>query len=229
MLIFLIYIVKDFIFSKIRQRNSYTQIIESFLKVIDSKDHYTEGHCERVAKYTNVLCNSLGVKKVKTERIVNMAKIHDIGKINVTDKILKSSSHLTDDEYAEIQRHCAYGYEILKDINLMKKDLNVILYHHERYDGTGYPKGKKGKEIPLGARILSICDAFDVMTTGRIYKPAMSREEVIQELKRCAGTQFDPEIVEKMFELIDKGIFDNSFKDKTNETGPKLDASPELI
>ena len=162
-IIILIYIVKDFFYANLKELNSITQIIESFLKVIDSKDHYTQGHCERVAKYTRLLSEGLGIKKTKIERFVNIAKIHDIGKINIPDNILKSSSLLSDGEYDEIKKHSFYGYQLLKDIDLLNKDLEIILYHHEHYDGTGYPEGIKGEDIPLGSRILSICDAFDVM------------------------------------------------------------------
>jgi len=209
--IVLLYIFKDFFYSRLQQLNAYTQIIESFLKVIDSKDHYTEGHCKRVAFYTYHLSREMGLARGKCEKIVNIAKIHDIGKISVDDEILKSSEKLTMEEYIEMKRHSNYGYELLKDIDLINDDLEIILYHHERYDGNGYPAGLKSYEIPIGARILSVCDAFDVMTTGRSYKRAMNKIEVIEELQDCSGTQFDPEGVEHMIKLIDGGFFDSSF------------------
>jgi HD-GYP domain-containing protein (c-di-GMP phosphodiesterase class II) len=217
LVILLIYITKDFIYSNIKQLNAFTQIIESFLKVIDSKDHYTQGHCERVAKYTKILSKNYGVRKIKREKIVNISKIHDIGKIKVPDKILKSKERLSDDEYEEIKRHCIYGYDILEDINLMNEDLDIILYHHERYDGDGYPEGLSGKEIPLGSRILSVCDAFDVMTTGRSYKLPLSKSQVIYELKTGKNTQFDPDISTTMIELIKNGSFDHCFEEKHNK------------
>jgi HD-GYP domain-containing protein (c-di-GMP phosphodiesterase class II) len=208
----LLFILKDFFYSRIQQLNSYTQIIESFLKVIDSKDHYTEGHCKRVAYYTYHLAKKLGLSRAKTEKIVNVAKIHDIGKIYVDDEILTSDEQLSNSEYKEIQRHAEYGYKLLKDIDILKEELKVILHHHERWDGYGYPEGLKGEEIPVGARVLNITDSFDVMTTGRRYKPALNKYETIQELKDCSGTQFDPEMASKMIELIDEGFFDNSFQ-----------------
>jgi HD-GYP domain-containing protein (c-di-GMP phosphodiesterase class II) len=212
LVIILLFIIKDFFYSRIQQLNSYTQIIESFLKVIDSKDHYTEGHCKRVAYYTYHLANKLGLSRAKTEKIVNVAKIHDIGKIYVDDDILTSDEQLSNSEYKEIQRHAEYGYKLLKDIDILKEELKVILHHHERWDGYGYPAGLKGEEIPVGARVLNITDSFDVMTTGRRYKPALNKTETIQELKDCSGTQFDPEMASKMIELIDEGFFDNSFQ-----------------
>lgn len=212
LVIILLFIIKDFFYSRIQQLNSYTQIIESFLKVIDSKDHYTEGHCKRVAYYTYHLAKKLGLSRAKTEKIVNVAKIHDIGKIYVDDDILTSGEQLSNSEYKEIQRHAEYGYKLLKDIDILKEELKVILHHHERWDGYGYPEGLKGEEIPVGARVLNITDSFDVMTTGRRYKPALNKYETIQELKDCSGTQFDPEMASKMIELIDEGFFDNSFQ-----------------
>ena len=198
----LIYIVKDFFYSKLQQMNTVTQVVESFLKVIDSKDDYTEGHCERVSKYAGTLCRKAGLKHNQIEKIVNMAKIHDIGKISVPDKILKSSGSLTDKEYGEMKKHSQHGYEILEDLDIFKEDLAIIKHHHERYDGNGYPDGLSGKEIPLGSRILAVCDAYDVMSTGRVYKPALTKKEIIAEFKKYSGKQFDPEFAEMMIELI---------------------------
>ncbi len=227
-LIIMVYIIKDFIYTNIKKLNSITQIIESFLKVIDSKDHYTQGHCERVAKYTRLLCEELGLKKTKIERFVNIAKIHDIGKINIPDNILKSSSILSDGEYDEIKKHSFYGYQLLKDIDLLNKDLEIILYHHEHYDGTGYPEGVKGEDIPLGSRILSICDAFDVMTYGRNYKPAMDKIKIIQELKNCSATQFDPLIIKTMLKLIDQEKFEDSFSKGNKKINGLLKGETEV-
>jgi HD-GYP domain-containing protein (c-di-GMP phosphodiesterase class II) len=207
-----VYIIKDFLYAKIKMLNSITQLTESFLKIIDLKDHYTEGHCERVARYTETLCTAMGIKRTKAEQIVNIARIHDIGKINVSDEILKSSSSLTAEEYNEIKKHSLFGYQLLKNIDLMNNGLDILLHHHEHYDGKGYPEGKKGTDIPFGSRILAVCDAFDVMTYGRTYKPAMSKEEIIQELERCSSRQFDPIIAGKMIELINKGVFDDIFR-----------------
>ena len=198
----LIYIIKDFFYSKLQQMNTVTQVVESFLKVIDSKDDYTEGHCERVSEYAGILCRKAGLKHNQIEKIVNMAKIHDIGKISVPDEILKSSGSLTDKEYAEMKKHSQYGYEILEDLDIFKEDLDIIKHHHERYDGNGYPDGLSGKEIPVGSRILAVCDAYDVMSTGRVYKPALTKKEIIAEFEKYSGKQFDPDYAEMMIELI---------------------------
>lgn len=214
LVIILLFIIKDFFYSRLQQLNSYTQIIESFLKVIDSKDHYTEGHCERVAYYTYHLCDKMDLSWAKSEKIISIAKIHDIGKIYVDDEILRSSNSLSDKQYEKIKNHAQYGYELLKDIDILNKELDVIKYHHERWDGRGYPEGIKGEKIPVGARILTVCDSFDVMTTGRSYKPPMTKEEIIEEFKKCAGGQFDPEIAQKMINLIKDGYFNDRFKSK---------------
>ncbi|CCU80670.1 hypothetical protein HSACCH_02217 [Halanaerobium saccharolyticum subsp. saccharolyticum DSM 6643] len=214
LIIVLLFIIKDFFYSRLQQMNSYTQIIESFLKVIDSKDHYTEGHCERVAEYTYHLCGEMNLSRAKSERIISIAKIHDIGKIYVDDDILRSSNKLTKQEYSDIKEHTQYGYELLKDIDILNNDLDIILYHHERWDGGGYPEGIKGDKIPVGARILAVCDSLDVMITGRSYKPPMTKEDIIEEFEKCAGKQFDPEIAKEMIKLIKKGFFDDSFKSK---------------
>jgi HD-GYP domain-containing protein (c-di-GMP phosphodiesterase class II) len=140
-----------------------------------------------------------------------MARIHDIGKIYIPDDILKSSDKLTPEEYEEVKKHSQYGYDLLSNIDILKRDLKVIFYHHEHYDGTGYPEGKSGKSIPIGARILAVCDALDVMITGRTYKPPLSKVEIIQELKDCSGTQFDPYIAEIVIKLINKGRFNDVF------------------
>ena len=207
----LTYILKDLFYSRLQQMNLSTQVVESFLKVIDAKDNYTQGHCERVAQYTAKLCRACGLPKKKTETIVNMAKIHDIGKIYIEEETLKSSESLTDEQYREMQKHSEYGYELLHDIDLFKEDLGIIKYHHERYDGLGYPEGLEGEEIPEGARILSICDAFDVMTSGRDYKLPMSKKQVIEEINECAGKQFDPEFAQEMIKLIEDDHFDDRF------------------
>ncbi|ADQ14200.1 HD-GYP domain-containing protein [Halanaerobium hydrogeniformans] len=211
LVIVLLYVIKDFFYSRLQQINSYTQIVESFLKVIDSKDHYTEGHCKRVAYYTYHLCKQLGLSKTKSEKIINVAKIHDIGKIYVNDEVLKSSDKLSNTQYQEIKKHAVYGYQLLKDIDILKEELDVLLHHHERWDGTGYPDGLSEKEIPIGARILNITDSFDVMTTGRSYKAPLTKMETIEELEICSGSQFDPEIAAEMIKLIEDGHFDNNF------------------
>lgn len=209
--IMFVYIIKDLLYSRFQQIKSLTQIIESFLKVIDSKDQYTEGHCQRVAEYADILCSQLKIRSGQRQKIIQMAKIHDIGKIKVEDRVLKKPDLLTDEEYEEMKKHSVFGFEILEDIELIEKALPIIYHHHEHYDGSGYPDGLSGEDIPLGARILNICDAFDVMTTGRSYKKPRSKEEIITEINQNAGAQFDPELAAKMVKLIKDGEYDLAF------------------
>lgn len=223
--IVLIYFSKDILYAHIKRLNHYTQIVESFLKVIDSKDNYTKKHCERVSEYAEIVCRQMQLKPSKANQIVQMAKIHDIGKICIPDSILKATGHLTDDQYEKMKGHSNYGYELLQDIELISSNLDLIRYHHEHYDGKGYPEGLIGKDIPLGARILATCDAFEVMTNGRLYKPPMTKEKVLAEFKECSGTQFDPQISKLMINLIKAGEFDYIFKDNIKKYEEEYDVA----
>ena len=223
--IVLIYFSKDILYAHIKRLNHYTQIVESFLKVIDSKDNYTKKHCERVSEYAEIVCRQMQLKPSKANQIVQMAKIHDIGKICIPDSILKATGHLTDEQYEKMKDHSNYGYELLQDIELISSNLDLIRYHHEHYDGKGYPEGLIGKDIPLGARVLATCDAFEVMTNGRLYKPPMTKEKVLAEFKECSGTQFDPQISKLMINLIEAGEFDYIFKDNIEKYEEEYDVA----
>ncbi|KXS42984.1 MAG: metal dependent phosphohydrolase [Candidatus Frackibacter sp. T328-2] len=218
----------ELFYTHVQQVNHSTQIVKSFLKVINSKDNYTEGHCQRVASYTKLLCKKLGLGPSQSNCIIQMAKIHDVGKLNVSDEILSSSSRLTKDQKEEVRMHSLYGYQILQDIELLNENLDIILYHHEYYDGSGYPEGIRGEEIPLGARILAVCDAFDVMTYGRAYQAPMTKERVIQEFKDCTGTQFDPQISQAMIELIEADSFNHIFADNIAKYEQRYETVVEL-
>ena len=223
--IILIYFSKDILYAHIKRLNHYTQIIESFLKVINSKDNYTKKHCERVSEYAEIVCRQMQLKPSKANQIVQMAKIHDIGKICIPDSILKATGHLTDEQYEKMKDHSNYGYELLQDIELISSNLDLIRYHHEHYDGKGYPEGLIGKDIPLGARVLATCDAFEVMTNGRLYKPPMTKKKVLAEFKECSGTQFDPQISKLMINLIEAGEFDYIFKDNIEKYEEEYDVA----
>lgn len=127
--------------------------------------------------------------------------LHDIGKLGVSEQILLKPGSLTPEEYDAIKKHCHYGYDILKDIDYLNEAAEVALYHHERYDGSGYPYGLKNGEIPLLARICALADAFEAMTSDRPYRKAMTVEEAVEEIKRNKGTQFDPSVVEAFLKL----------------------------
>lgn len=137
-----------------------------------------------------------------------MALVHDIGKIGIPDAILNKPGRLTDEEYAVMKTHVTRGGEILKDFTMIDNVSVGALYHHERYDGSGYCVGLKGEEIPLDARIIGIADAFDAMTANRVYRKQLDIDFVIGELKRCSGTQFDPKLVDILLSLIEDGTID---------------------
>ncbi len=186
-------------------RKTYLSTIRALTKAIDAKDHYTHGHSERVAQYTVAIGKAMNLPDDYLEKLEYIALLHDVGKVGISENILNKPTRLLDEEMAVIREHSAIGADIIKEVRLITDLSEVIRYHHERMDGNGYPDGKKGEEIPLGARIVGVADSFDAMTTNRVYRNAMNTEEAVEELKRCSGTQFDPEVVEVFVELIEKG------------------------
>lgn len=192
-----------------RQREYQTiteQFLMAFAKMIDAKDKYTNGHSVRVALYTKELAKRMGFPEDEQERIYYIALMHDIGKIGIPDSILKKEGKLTDEEMEVIRTHPAIGGEILKDCTALKGIAEGARYHHERFDGTGYCMKLAGNEIPLIARIIGVADAYDAMSNARCYRKALDREVIISELKEGAGTQFDPDIVPLMLQMIEEGV-----------------------
>ena len=194
---------------KKRQREYQTiteQFLMAFAKMIDAKDKYTNGHSIRVALYSKELAKRMGLPEEEQERIYYVALMHDIGKIGIPDSILKKEGKLTDEEMAVIRTHPTIGGEILKDCTALKGIAEGARYHHERFDGTGYCMGLAGTEIPLIARIIGVADAYDAMSNARCYRKALDREVIISELEEGTGTQFDPEIVPLMLQMIEEGV-----------------------
>lgn len=191
------------IISQIEKINKMSlQTIMTIANMIDARDGYTKGHSSRVADYTALLAYKLGMSKKEIEDIHSIALLHDIGKVGIPDSILNKSGRLTDEEYQIMKNHTVIGGNILKDMTMLP-DIDLgAKYHHERYDGKGYPDGLKGEEIPYTARIISVADAFDAMTSDRIYRKHLDSIIVIKEIEKGAGTQFDPEIAEAMLDLI---------------------------
>ena len=181
------------------------QTIISISNAVDAKDPYTKKHSERVAKYSKQIANELRWSKQEQENIYNMALLHDIGKIGVPDAILNKHGKLTEEEFPQIRKHPIIGGEILKDLNFVA-DVSVgAYYHHERYDGTGYPQGLKGEEIPIEARIIGIADSIDAMNSDRVYRGKKDISYVLEQLEAGKGTQFDPNIDEIVIALIKNG------------------------
>ena len=184
------------------------ETILSIARTVDAKDSNTSEHSFRVSEYSVAIARKLGYSDKKCENLRQMALLHDIGKIGIPDAILNKPAKLTDEEYEIMKSHVIRGGEILKDFSVID-NVNVgALYHHEKYDGSGYCLGLKGEEIPIEARIIGIADAFDAMTANRVYRKKLDINYVISELKRCRGTQFDPKLVDIMLSLIDDGSID---------------------
>ncbi len=182
------------------------EVMEALAHTIDAKDEYTRGHSVRVAKYSKMIAERLGLSADDCENVYYMALLHDIGKIGVPNEIINSTSKLTDDEYAVIKTHPGVGYDILAEIK-SRPDLSIgARWHHERFDGKGYPDGKKGEEIPFFARIIAVADSYDAMTSNRSYRDYMPQAKVRLEIEKNMGTQFDPDIAKCMLEIIDEDV-----------------------
>ena len=191
-----------------RERTFIRQIIQVFAKSIDVKDNYTNGHCFRVAEYTKMIAEKAGYSEAEVEKFYNIGLMHDIGKINIPDEILKKPGRLDDDEFAKMKMHASFGYDILKEVEIMPELALGAGYHHERIDGKGYPFGKAGDEIPDVAQIIAVADTFDAMHSTRSYRKKMKMEDIIAELKRVAGTQLSEKYVQVLLTLIEEGKID---------------------
>ena len=179
--------------------------IETFTGFIDAKDPYTNGHSKRVAYYPKLIAREMGYFGEELDRIYYMALLHDCGKIGIPDQILGKPGKLTEEEFNIIKSHTVLGGEILSSFKSLEDVDEGALYHHERYDGKGYPEGKSGKGIPLIARMICVADSFDAMNTNRVYRKKLSKEKIISEIEMNKGSQFDPEIAEIMLSLIKNG------------------------
>ncbi len=178
------------------------QSINTFINFIEAKDPSTKGHSVRVAKYAYALAVDMGYSARECNRIYYIALMHDCGKISIPANILRKPGKLTEEEYEEIKRHTVYGEKMLRDFTSIDGIDLGVLYHHERFDGKGYPKGLCGEDIPLIARIICVADALDAMNSSRCYRPRMTKEEILRELEDNKGRQFDPDVIEHLFKLI---------------------------
>jgi putative nucleotidyltransferase with HDIG domain len=169
---------------------------------IEARDPYTRGHSSRVTALAEVVARRLGWSEEKLASLRIGGPLHDIGKLGVSDEVLRKEGRLDDGELAQIREHPKIGARMLLRMAALREAIPYVLYHHERWDGHGYPSGKAGEEIPIEARVLAVADAFDAMTSDRPYRRALSRTEALAEVERCAGTQFDPEIARLFLELF---------------------------
>lgn len=198
------------------------QMMQTLSTTIEAKDEYTRGHSHRVAEYAALIARELGWSPDEIMNLEYAAHLHDIGKIGIPDTILNKPARLTPEEYAVIKEHTVIGAEILKNISLIDHVTEVARSHHERYDGTGYPDGLAGEEIPLPARIIAIADSYDAMSSRRIYRNALPEEKIIEEIQNNRGLQFDPELADIFLDLLSDG------KVHISEHCEFLDDDPEL-
>jgi putative nucleotidyltransferase with HDIG domain len=182
---------------------SYDITLEALGDALDLKDAETEGHSRRVTAYTIAIARKMGLSKEEINVIARGAFLHDIGKMAIPDDILRKPGKLTEDEMAIMKEHCYRGYKIISRIPFLAEAAEIVYSHQERYDGLGYPRGLKGNEIPLGARMFSIADTLDAMTSDRPYRPAQSFVAARKEIELWSGRQFDPQIVKLFLEMPD--------------------------
>jgi putative two-component system response regulator len=190
--------------SAISRLETTQDVLVALATAIDAKDPMTEHHCARVAERAIALGSAAGLAEAAVEAIGYGAVLHDIGKIGIPEALLLKTGELTPDERAEMQRHSAIGSEILAPLRLGRIVGPVVRSHHERWDGSGYPDGLRGGAIPIGARIVAIVDAHDAMTHDRVYRPRLDPDDARRELVRCAGSQFDPELVELYLAMLEE-------------------------
>lgn len=172
----------------------YHEIIECIVSALDAKDPYTAGHSQRVSDMALKLCELMNIRDEDREKVHIAAHLHDIGKIGIPDAVLNKTDKLSSEEWEEMKRHPQIGADILSKSKHLRELKEIVLYHHERYDGNGYPKGLRGEEIPLGSRIIAVCDSIDAMTSNRSYRKAHSYDYCYDEIKTNLGTMYDPVI-----------------------------------
>lgn len=201
--------------SKVQLTQANQDLLRVLIKAIETRDPYTSGHSVRVSTLARAIADDLNVGRRNAEKIEKAALLHDIGKMDmIYAPIIRKPSDLTEEERAVIRSHATKGAELLRTLSSLDDEIiRGVRHHHERWDGTGYPDGLKGKEIPLAARIIMLCDSIDAMLSDRPYRRALSLDVVKAELVRCSGTQFDPEVVdvilrnntlERALEIIEK-------------------------
>ena len=180
--------------------------LTSLIVAINRRDMYTEGHCRRVAEMSLRLADALGATDYDKDVVRIVAPIHDVGKVGIPDSILLKAGGLTDDEYTLMKSHSVYGEEIINRFDILANEARITRHHHERFDGTGYPDRLAGENIPYSSRLIALCDTCDAMMSDRPYRKAQTKEEVVAEIKRCRGKQFDPDMADCFMEIIGSGF-----------------------
>jgi len=186
------------------EQRAYDRTVRTLMAAVETKDLYTRGHSERVSAASVLVARAIGMREDRVGSLRYAGMLHDVGKLGVPTRVLQKSGGLTEDEFAAIQRHPMQGLEIVREIEFLDEANAGIMHHHERIDGLGYPMGLAGDRIPEFARVIAVADAFDSMTTTRSYRGARTLEAAVAELRRCAGTQFDPAMVEALVRGLDE-------------------------
>jgi putative two-component system response regulator len=192
----------------------FFHVVASLAQAIDAKDTYTNGHSGRVADYSKEIARRYGYDEKAQDDIYMMGLLHDVGKIGVPDEVINKPGRLTDEEFALIKKHPSIGAKILENIEEMPELVSGAKWHHERFDGRGYPEGLSGKDIPEQARIIAVADAYDAMTSNRSYRGALPQEKVREQIESGKGTQFDPQFADIMLAMIDEDT-DYKMQDKS--------------
>jgi len=187
-------------------QESFLATVRSLATAVDAKDSYTAGHSSRVTQYAVLIAEELKCSEEEVRNIRMSGLLHDVGKIGIRDSVLSKPGHLDDEEFAVMKSHPAVGAGILKPVRQLRDVVPGVLNHHERFDGKGYPGGLKGEEIPLAGRIIGVADAFDAMTSDRVYRPRLGDEVALAELKKHSGTQFDSRVVKAFLSAFERGL-----------------------
>ena len=183
--------------------HAYDETLQGWAKILEMRDKETEGHSERVTTLTIKLAQAMGIQDTAKLQFIRYGSLlHDIGKIAIPDSILRKPDTLTASEHKVMELHTEYAYEWLRDVEFLQPALDIPRYHHEKWDGTGYNHGLKGEQIPLSARIFTVADTWDALINDRTYRKAWTRAQAIEHIKNRAGTDFDPQVVEKFLEII---------------------------
>jgi putative nucleotidyltransferase with HDIG domain len=185
-------------------KRAFRDTVRVIANAIEARDPYTAGHAERVTAVAIETAHEMGWSREQIELLEIGSLLHDIGKIGVSDAILRKPDRLTDEEYGQMKKHPVVGAKMLESVSILRSVLPYILYHQERYDGLGYPFGLSGKEIPIEGRILAVLDTLDAMTSDRPYRKGQTVEQALAEIKRHRGTQFDPEIVDALLRVAER-------------------------
>ncbi|MBD3391867.1 MAG: diguanylate cyclase [Chitinivibrionales bacterium] len=196
-----------------QMRETYMESTYALLRAVDAKDHYTYQHSQNVSRYSVACAKAMGLPEEDIEVVRYAGLLHDIGKVGVDERILVKKGPLTYDEFEILKKHPVIGVNILKDVQFLEKEAPIILHHHERFDGNGYPQGLRGREIPAGARIMAVADAFDAMTTDREFKRKLSYAEAVRELEKGSGTQFAPKVVKAFVSVVREQLSEEENRD----------------